>query len=163
MKRILVATFAMIISLAVLAGETTWTAKRITSAQGQNESNSWLNFQTEIALDKVPGKAVAKIAVDSKYWMWVNGEMVVFEGQLKRGPTPNDTYYDAVDIAPFLKKGSNTIAVLVWYFGKDGFSHNSSGEAGLVFQCDAIGLVSDGNWKARLDPGFEYTHKPQPN
>ena len=28
--------------------------------------------------------ALAKIACDSKYWMWINGELAVFEGQLKR-------------------------------------------------------------------------------
>ena len=44
--------------------------------------------------------------------------MVVFEGGLKRGPNPEDTYCDEVDLAPYLKKGKNQVAVLVWYFGK---------------------------------------------
>jgi hypothetical protein len=106
---------------------------------------------------------MASIACDSKYWMWINGRQAVYEGQLKRGPNPGDTYYDEVDLAPYLREGNNTIAILVWYFGKDGFSHNSSGEAGLVFQCDEIALVSDENWQARLDRGFEYTPRPYPN
>jgi hypothetical protein len=28
--------------------------------------------------------AMTKIAVDSKYWLWVNGQLVVREGGLKR-------------------------------------------------------------------------------
>ena len=140
-----------------------WKAKRITAIEVQNESNTWIDFVKEIDLALVPPKAITKIACDSKYWMWINGKMVVFEGQLKRGPTPYDTYYDDVDIAPFLKKGKNTIAILVWYFGKDGFSHNSSGEAGLVFECDALNLISDEEWYSRLDKAFEPTGPPNPN
>ena len=140
-----------------------WKAKRITATEVQNESNSWIDFVKEIDLPLVPLKAIAKIACDSKYWMWINGEMAVFEGQLKRGPTPDDTYYDEVDIAPYLKKGKNTIAILVWYFGKDGFSHNSSGEAGLVFECDALNLISDEEWYSHLDKAFEPTGAPNPN
>lgn len=154
----------LMIAFISLAGfSTNWTARRITTTQGQNESNTWIDYRTEVRVDQVPGKAIASIACDSKYWMWINGKLAVYEGQLKRGPTPSDTYYDEVDIAPFLKEGTNTIAILLWYFGKDGFSHNSSGEMGLAFQCDAIGLISDGNWMARLDPGFEHTTGPYPN
>ena len=148
------------ISLAGFSWDINWTAKRITSPESQSESISWMNFRTEVKLERVPGQAMANIACDSKYWMWINGQQAVYEGQLKRGPNPGDTYYDEVDIAPYLKEGNNTIAILVWYFGKDGFSHNSSGEAGLVFQCDEIALVSDGNWQARLDRGFENTSRP---
>jgi alpha-L-rhamnosidase len=140
-----------------------WTAKRITAAQRQNESNTWIDYQAEVQVDRVPGMAIASIACDSKYWMWINGELAVYEGQLKRGPSPNDTYYDKVDIAPYLNEGNNTIAILLWYFGKDGFSHNSSGEMGLAFQCDAIEMISDEKWMARLDPGFEHTLGPYPN
>ena len=79
--------------------------------------NQWFCFRKVVTLDDAPGEAVARIAVDSKYWLWINGEMVVFEGQVKRGPTPNDTYYDHVDLTKHLRKGENTIAVLLWYFG----------------------------------------------
>jgi len=140
-----------------------WQAERITAVHNQNESNTWLNFRRDIELTTAPKQAIAKIACDSKYWLWVNGKMAVFEGQLKRGPTPNDTYYDEIDIAPWLEKGKNTIAVLVWYFGKDGFSHHSSGEAGLVFQCDDINLISDESWQARLNNGYQKTLPPHPN
>lgn len=149
--------------MAAFAQTINWNAKRITAKEVQNESNTWIDFRKDITLESVPEKAIAKIACDSKYWLWINGELAVFEGQLKRGPNPKDTYYDEVDIAPFLKKENNTIAILVWYFGKDGFSHKSSGEAGLVFQCNAIDLISDETWSAKLDEAFDDTGRPKPN
>lgn len=140
-----------------------WSAKRISAVQCQNEPNSWYNFRTDFNLESVPGKALTQIACDSKYWLWINGELVVFEGQLKRGPAPKDTYYDEVDIASFLKKGNNTVAVLLWFFGKDGFSHHNSRQAGLVFQCNAIKLQSNSGWFARVDNAFQQTDEPNPN
>lgn len=163
MKRILLMVLVIVNVFSAKAENNIWKAKRITDKECQNESNTWMDFRKDLYLESVPEKAIARIATDSKYWLWINNEMAVFEGQLKRGPNPNDTYYDEIDIAPFLKKGKNTIAVLTWYFGKDGFSHNSSGEAGLVFQCDAIDLISDESWFSKLDRAFQKTLVEQPN
>ncbi|MBN2685009.1 MAG: alpha-L-rhamnosidase N-terminal domain-containing protein [Pontiellaceae bacterium] len=128
-------------------------------------SNQWICYRTIVHLDEPPRQAVAKIAADSKYWLWINGQLVVFEGQLKRGPTPDDTYYDKVDLSAHLQEGDNTIAVLLWYFGKHGFSHNSSGTAGFLFEADVDGrkVISNGQWKAIEHPAFGNTGPPQPN
>lgn len=130
-----------------------------------SHANRWYCFRGGVDLAKSPKAALAHIACDSKYWLWVNGEMVVFEGQLKRGPNPKDTYYDEVDLAPHLKKGRNTIAVLVWYWGRHGFAHNSSGKAGLVLDAEIDGksFVSDSSWKVQQHPAYGSTGKPHPN
>ncbi len=72
---------------------------------------------------------------------------------------------DEVDLAPFLKKGDNTIAVLLCYFGKDGFSHRSSGRAGLYFSCDAgnTHIRSNRSWKAAMMPAYKIAGAPYPN
>ncbi len=124
--------------------------------------NQWYCFRKQAALDTVPKSVLIRIACDSKYWLWVNGELLVFEGQLKRGPTPQDTYYDEVDIASHLRQGSNAIAVLVWYWGKHGFSHNSSGQAGLLCDGDAR-FSTDTSWKVIRHPAFGNTPPPRPN
>jgi len=87
------------------------------------------------------------------------------EGQLKRGPSPQDTYYDTVDLQGSLHKGKNTVAVLVWYFGKHGFSHNNSGKAGLLFDASIDGkpILSDASWKVRAHPAYGSTDPPHPN
>ena len=132
-----------------------WEAQWIGAAQSST-TNEWNCFRKSFALAKRPQTAVARIAVDSKYWLWVNGQLIVREGGLKRGPNPQDTYFDAVNLAPYLKKGSNTIAVLAWYWGKDGFSHKSSGKAGLLFELAAgsTKVLSDATWKMRRHPAF---------
>jgi len=115
-------------------------------------ANLWFVFRKSFDIENVPAKALARIACDSKYWLYVNGKMVVFEGQLKRGPTPQDTYFDVVDLAPSLQKGKNTVAILMWYFGKDGFSHKNSGKPGLLFdlQADGLQLLTDASWKGMI-------------
>ncbi|HEY9155885.1 MAG TPA: hypothetical protein VIM69_12185, partial [Opitutaceae bacterium] len=133
----------------------------------ESRPNQWTAFRRKFVLEKKTRTAFARIAVDTKYWLWVNGQLVVREGGLKRGPTPTDTYFDEIDIGSFLRSGTNTVALLVWHFGKEGFSHKDSGRSGLVFQLDdAHGnpvLVSDSNWKAIAHPAFADTGEPQPN
>lgn len=128
--------------------------------------NQWLCFRKQITLSgDVPEQVYMDIAVDSKYWLWVNGELAVFEGGLKRGPNPDDTYYDSVDIADYLVKGDNTLALLVWYWGKDGYCHKSSGKSGLLARitCGDDTICTDSSWKVCLHPAFGVTGEPHPN
>lgn len=132
---------------------------------GGSKPNTWICFRRQFEIGEVPESVVARVSCDSKYWMWINGELAVFEGQLKRGPTPTDTYFDEVEIAPHLAEGTNTIAILVCHFGRHGFSHNSSGKAGLLFEAHwpGGGLVSDGSWRAKVHPAFGTTDPPLDN
>ena len=164
--------FSLLLALASSAAaanaygeEPEWQAQWIAAGASSSGPNQWLAFRKSFDVDAVPEAASTRIAVDSKYWLWVNGRQVVFEGGLKRGPTPTDTYFDEIDLSAHLRRGHNTVAVLVWYFGKDGFSHKSSGRAGLVFQTD-LGdrtVVSDRTWKAIVHPAFDRTDAPHPN
>ena len=49
-------------------------------------------FRKTFTLDQA-GSATAYISAVDKYVLWVNGEMAVLDGSLKRGPTPYDSYY----------------------------------------------------------------------
>lgn len=131
----------------------------------QSTPNTWLCFRKTVQLAAVPAELTANIAVDSKYWLWINGKMVVFEGGLKRGPAPGATYYDQVNIAPYLQKGENVIALLLWHFGKNGFSHVNSGTAALLFSARAPGLsiVSDKSWQCSVSQAYQNTEAPHPN
>ena len=155
-----------VLNVEELEADYLWKAQWIGTDVGTDTVNTWINFRKEIDIKTISDKPIiARIAVDTKYWLLINGKMVVFEGGLKRGPTPKDTYYDKVDITSYLKKGKNTFAVLVWYFGKDGFSHKSSGKSGLLFdvQTDAFNILSDATWKTWLHPAFTETNAPHPN
>ena len=128
--------------------------------------NLWLAYRKTFDVDNVPKTAPVRIACDSKYWLWVNGKMIVFEGSIKRGPTRTDSYFDCVDIAAELNPGKNTICILQWYFGKEGFAHKNSGKPGLLVD-GKIGnakLMSDATWRGVWYKAFEQqTADPQPN
>lgn len=168
MKR-MVRFLTVMLSFAVLATGSVHaqTARWITAdSPKDDEPNTWIEFRKEFTIGKLDRKVTsieAEIAVDSKYWLWVNGEMVVFEGGLKRGPNPHDSYYDVVELAPYLRKGENDIRLLLWYFGKEGFSHKDSGKAGMIFNAEKIGLVSDSTWESRRLSEYQAATDPEPN
>jgi Alpha-L-rhamnosidase N-terminal domain./Bacterial alpha-L-rhamnosidase. len=112
--------------------------------------NSYVAFRKSFELAEAPSSAVAAAAADSKYKLWVNGEVAVLDGGLKRGPTYSGTYYENVELAPYLKQGRNVVVALVDYFGEDGFDHNDSGKGGFLFEAEIGGIrVSSGaDWKA---------------
>ncbi|MCJ8211335.1 glycoside hydrolase [Mucilaginibacter sp. RS28] len=130
-----------------------------------DKPNSWIAFRKDIILKAKPGSVTAMIAADTKYWLWINGKLVVFEGGLKRGPNPRDTYFDQVELGPYLKNGRNHISVLLWHFGKSGFSHVNSGRAGLLFAASGktVQIYSDHSWVCRLHPAYGTADKPDPN
>ena len=160
MKRLIFCILTMLVPAAIFAQTASWITADDTT---RNDRNVWIEFQKEFILKKQAKKAEARIAADSKYWLWINGEMVVFEGGLKRGPNRNDTYYDVVDLASYLRKGKNEIKVLLWHFGKSGFSHNSSGKSGIIIDAPAIGLRTDKSWLSQRLDCYQMADKPRPN
>ncbi len=139
--------------------------KWISIDQSLVKPNLWVCFRKSFDLTKDPAQSTLYIAVDSKYWLWINGQMVIFEGELKRGPNPEDTYYDKVDVRHYLKKGKNTICILTWYWGRSGFSHLSSGEPGMLamLQLQNGTINSDESWKVRVHPAYGESGPPYPN
>ena len=124
--------------------------------QHENNANTWMCFVRDFFCITVPKQAKVHIAADSKYWLYINGKMVVFEGGIKRGQRPDATCYDELDLSGCFVKGSNRMAVLVWYFGKSGFSHVSSGQGGLHFDAaiDDLHISADENWKVKKHPAY---------
>jgi hypothetical protein len=135
-----------------------WTGKWIWQAN-DGPDNTWMAFRKDVNLSSVPEKVIANIGVDSKYWLYINGQLVKFEGGSARGPAPGNTWFDEVDIKPYLKIGNNTIAILAWYWGRETFkgTHIDSGKGGLVFQADLgdVTLISDNTWKAKAHPAYD--------
>lgn len=161
MKRTIL-TASLLFTLAAVA--LAQTAHWITADDSLcNEQNTWIEFRKDFTLNKRTSKVEARIAADSKYWLWVNGQPVVFEGGLKRGPNPTDTYFDVIDLTPYLKRGGNSLRLLLWHFGKAGFSHINSGKAGVIVNVPAIGLVSDSSWFSQRLKAYQSTGKPTPN
>ena len=125
----------------------------------------WLCYRMSLHLGDEPSDVELRIAADSKYWLWVNGELQVREGGLKRGPNPQDTYCDVFRGRQGLREGDNTVAVLVWYFGKDGFSHRNSPTPGLAFSLSVDGraLDTDNAWRVCRHPAYYLPEGEKPN
>lgn len=125
----------------------------------------WLCYRMSLHLGDEPSDVELRIAADSKYWLWVNGELQVREGGLKRGPNPQDTYCDVLRGRQGLREGDNTVAVLVWYFGKDGFSHRNSPTPGLAFSLSVDGraLDTDNAWRVCRHPAYYLPEGEKPN
>lgn len=128
----LVAFFAITNTHKLRPQESNWNNSKWIWNTETSSNNSWSAFRKTFFLNDLSfNKAIANIAVDSKFWLYVNGEMVVFEGGVASGPsqagewkrkekiTPANTWYEKIDIKPYLKKGKNTIAILAWYWGRE--------------------------------------------
>ncbi len=134
-----------------------WRAKWIWDAENLTEKNVWMCLNKKVTLDKLPKKLVADISADSKYWLYINGEAVVFEGGVKRGPNENGSYYDSIDIAPYLRKGENSICALVWYWDDEtSYSYNSSGQGGFLFEAvnEGVTIISDKSWRVKRSSAY---------
>lgn len=136
-----------------------WSASWIWTQEGETTPDTWVSFRKKFDVSDTNSakSAMAYIAAESKYWLYINGEIVVREGGLKRGPTPADGYYDKVEIGKYLKSGENTIAALVWFW-RDGVSYSSanSGKGGFLFEAEIGGvkLTSDASWLAAKNTAF---------
>ncbi len=147
-------------------------AKWIWDTKDDGAGNRWMALRKDFTVSAadLTDKITARIAADTKYWLWINGKIAVYEGQLKRGAALLEkdvygsadagqpdmdvmreeiaTYYDEVDITPFLQAGDNTIVALVWYFGNSGHSHVDSGQGAFLFHSEmgSVTVNSDATW-----------------
>lgn len=154
------------LSIIILCFCQTAEAQVITINKHENTApGSWICFRNSITLKSKPETIKLSIAADTKYWLWINGEIQIREGGLKRGPNPKDTYQDIITDLPALKKGKNIISILVWYFGKQGFSHRNSGTPGITFNMEVDGnhIIPDNKWKTIYHPAFYIPDGEQPN
>lgn len=159
MKTVFSIVFAFLCAIACSAQVLTLPASEAVSR------GMWLCYRMNLHLNDEPSDVELRIAADSKYWLWVNGELQVREGGLKRGPNPKDTYCDVLRGSQGLREGDNTVAVLVWYFGKDGFSHRNSPTPGLAFHLSVDGKVLDTDkaWKVCRHPAYYLPEGEEPN
>ena len=71
--------------------------------------NDTVVFRKTFMLNKVPDTAISYAAADTKYWLFINGKMAVFEGGLFRESLPGCGYADRFDLASCLQTGKNDL------------------------------------------------------
>lgn len=112
-------------------------------------------FEADVA--SVPDSAALLIGCETKYWLFINDRLVVFDGGLFRESLPGCGYFDSVDIAEHLRPGRNKIAVHVWYYGNGGRNNSALPCPGLILACDELGIYSDRNTVGYIDDAYYTT------
>ena len=141
------------------AQDKAWNANWIWSSD-QGPNNTWINFRKKVTLNGKPNSAVTRIAAENKYWLFVNDVIVVRDGGLETRPDLDNTYYDEIDLAPFLKGGDNIISALVWHKGgPECYTQRTLADGGFLFETQLTGsdidkILSDNSWKIRIDSSY---------
>ena len=94
------------------------------------------------------------LSCDGDYTLYINGQYVASN---QYGDYEWYKSYDSIDITHFLKKGKNSIAVLVWHFGTDSQRYIKA-QAGLIFELQSNGkvlLASGENTLARYSKTYK--------
>lgn len=144
----------------VLDGGKPWHGQWIGAPDWKNDARPILMhpiaFRGEIDLPFAPAAATLRISGESRYRLWINGRSVAL------GPPrawPQYKVYDALDIAPFLQKGSNAFALLLQ--PPTGTAYGVTTRCGLIFDGEAheseayeksrtVAFGTDASWKSRL-------------
>ena len=125
--------------------------------------NDTVVFRKTFILDNIPKNAISYAAVDTKYWLFINGKMAVFEGGLFRESLPGCGYADCFDLAPYLQTGKNDLVCISWFYGNEGRNNTNSTHAGWIFECESLALFSGSNFLCLRHPAYYQTGEPNPS
>lgn len=126
----------------------TWTAYWITDPAAAQREYGIYHFRKSFSLSAVPSSFIIHVSADNRYRLFVNGKAIC------SGPARGDLfnwYYETVDLAPYLKSGTNTIAAQVWNMGILAPVAQVSNQTAFIIQgnTEAEKIVNtDSTWKA---------------
>ena len=92
-----------------------WPASWVSHPTASPKDYGVFHFRRTFDLNSQPEKFIIHVSADNRYRLFVNGHSVCC------GPARGDFMhwrFETVDIAPYLVKGKNAIAAVVWNFGE---------------------------------------------
>lgn len=113
-------------------------------------------YQCDLKLDEAPETFLVRVSADQRYKLFVNDQPVA------RGPQRGDErhwFFETIDLAPFLKKGSNRIEALVWNFGR--MAPMAQHTVRTAFLCEVVDqanspLNTPGEWQVAPLPHWDF-------
>ena len=121
-------------------------------SEGQYEVS---HFRKSFMLDAEPGCFVIHVSADNRYKLFVNGQLASL------GPARCDVYnwnFETVDIAPYLHRGKNVLAAVVWnYADLRPAAQVSYGRTELIVQgnTETESVVNtDNTWVCQSDQAY---------
>jgi len=131
-----------------------WNAHWITCPNVPARAYGVYHFRKTFFLSQAPGQFLIHVTADNRYRLFINGKAV------GRGPTRGDLYnwnFDTYNIVPYLQKGKNVIAALVWNMGEFAPVAQVSNQTGFLLQGDnSIEKIVNTNssWKVFHDTAY---------
>ena len=119
------------------------------------------HFRRTFELAARPERFVVHVSGDNRYQLFVNGHRVAW------GPARGDLFhwrYETVDAAPYLERGKNVFAAVVWNFGERAPEAQVTLETGFLLDGDsaAEAVVNTGtSWKCARDDSYSVMLAPE--
>jgi hypothetical protein len=135
-----------------------WPAQWIVPSEGSLFDYGVYHFRQNFDLEKAPDSFVVHVTADNRYQLFVNGRRVVW------GPARGDLFhwrFETIDIAPYLKKGTNVLAAVVWNFGEYAPEAQVTRHTGFLLQGngETEKLANTGtSWKCLRNPAYQPLH-----
>lgn len=109
-----------------------WKARWISCPGEAPNTYGIYHFRKSFELEEKPTQFIVHVSADNRYKLYVNGTFVSL------GPARGDIYnwnFETVDIAPYLRKGKNTLASVVWnYAEQKPVAQVSMNQTGFILQ-----------------------------
>lgn len=109
-----------------------WKAHWIAMPEDPGDRYGVYHFRKSFELTDIPEEFIIHASADNRYKLFVNSRFVSL------GPARCDVFnwnFETIDLAPYLQKGKNTVAAIVWnYADKKPLSQISFGHTGLIIQ-----------------------------
>lgn len=135
-------------------GNKKWNASWCSAPGSKGNGYEILHFRRIFELPEKPEKFAVNVSADNRFRLYVNGKSVA------AGPARGDLEhwrYDTIDISPFLKKGKNVIAALVWNYAAFAPAAQVTNRTGFIL--DGAGkpeefIATPGNWKVKISSAY---------
>jgi len=131
-----------------------WDARWITCPNVPARAYGVYHFRKTFSLSEVPKQFIIHVTADNRYRLFINGTAV------GRGPARGDLYnwnFETYDIAPYLQKGKNVIAAIVWNMGEYAPVAQISNQTGFLLQGDDAKeeiVNTNTSWKVLHDTAY---------
>ena len=130
-----------------------WEATWIVHPEAPADSFGVFHFRRDFQLAAAPERFLVHVSADNRYRLYVNGT------EVSSGPARGDLMhwnYETVDLAPHLRPGANTLAAVVWNWGRYRPVAQISYRTAFVLQGeDDAAVVSSGpEWRVHWNRGY---------
>jgi hypothetical protein len=134
-----------------------WDARWITHPDISGYEDGVYLFRKTLDINDVTKEYIVNISADNRYKLYVNGQFVC--NGPARGSLMN-WYFEIIDIAPFLKKGRNSICAVVWNFSSYKPLAQISYLTGFIMQGNSESedvINTNSAWKVFKDTSYSIT------